>query len=294
MSGILTLRAGAVEVALAPAAGGSLAALRFAGEALLRSVPDGSADPLDMASFPLVPYANRIAQGRFRFDGQDIQLPLNFGDHPHSIHGLGWTSRWAVEEATQDTALLVHEHDGTIWPWAYRAEQRVAVTGDAVEISLSVRNLSDRPMPVGLGFHPYFCADDDTRLQFTAERLWLVTPDLLPEREVPANALGDWSAGDLVPGNSLIDNAYRGWSGSATVTRGSGTQLTVTAQGASWLHLYRPPQERFFCLEPVSHMPDAVNHGGMETLAPRGEKSLSMRIAIAKSDEPLSDRDKIA
>ena len=59
---------------------------------LLRRAPDGADDPLAMASFPLVPYANRIAQGRFAFDGADHQLPRNFGDHPHSIHCLLYTS----------------------------------------------------------------------------------------------------------------------------------------------------------------------------------------------------------
>ncbi len=285
-----------MEAALAPAVGGSLTALRFAGREILRSAPVGSSDPLQMASFPLVPYANRIAHGRFHFAGRGIRLPLNFGDHPHSIHGLGWTTPWTVEAATRDGARLVQRHDGGEgWPWAYEAEQRFAVTNNAIEMRLTLRNISAEAMPAGLGFHPYFQADEDTRLQFGADRLWLSTPGMLPESEAPANALGDWLAGGAVMGDNLIDNVYGGWDGAATIVRGDGTRIALAAGGAPWLHVYRPPRSRDFCLEPVSHMPDAINRaGGMDALDPGEEKALFLRIAIGKSDEALSERGKIA
>ncbi len=285
-----------MEAALAPAAGGSLAALRLDGVELLRSAPAGSIDPLSMASFPLVPYANRIALGQFRFGGRDVQLPLNFGDHPHSIHGLGWSTAWALEEVTDAAALLVHRHEGGPgWPWAYQAEQRIAVMADAVEMLLTVRNAGDEAMPAGLGFHPYFLADEKTRLQFDATGLWLSTPDMLPEREVTADALGNWSAGGPVMDDWLIDNVYSGWSGSAMVSRGDGIRLVLTAGGAPWLHVYRPAHSHAFCLEPVSHMPDAINRpAGMDRIEPGGTKTLSMRIAIDKSDQTLPKPCKIA
>ncbi|KEY98141.1 epimerase, partial [Sphingomonas sp. BHC-A] len=179
------MKAGAVEAALAPAVGGSLAALRFAGTEILRTAPANSADPLQMASFPLVPYANRIAHGRFRFAGRDVRLPLNFGDHPHSIHGIGWTSAWHVEAVAQDSAHLTHRYDGDGgWPWAYEAQQHFTLFDDAIEMRLTLRNIGDEAMPAGLGFHPYFQADEDSSLQFQADRLWLAAADLLPVREV--------------------------------------------------------------------------------------------------------------
>ena len=285
-----------MEAVLAPAVGGSLAALRFADADILRPASADSADPLQMASFPLVPYANRIAHGRFRVAGRDVRLPLNFGDHPHSIHGIGWASAWHVEAVTQDSAHLTHHHDGSGgWPWAYEAQQHFTLSEDAIEMRLVLRNISDEAMPAGLGFHPYFQADEATSLQFHANRLWLAAADMLPLREVAADALGDWSAGAPVRGDSLIDNVYGGWNGSATVQQAEGTRIMVSAEGASWIHLYRPPLSRDFCLEPVTHMPDAVNRpGGMESLEPGAEKALSLHIAFAPADEALPQRDKIA
>jgi aldose 1-epimerase len=289
------LRAGGLEAALSSAVGGSLARLSLDGVDLLRRAPEGSTDPLAMASFPLVPYPNRIADGRFAFDGRDYQLPLNFGDHPHSLHGFGWQSGWTASETGETAVCLVHDHGGDAgWPWPYRAEQRVAVTASQLSNSLSVTNVGDAPMPIGLGFHPYFQMDAGTTVQFSARSLWLSTPDMLPEREVAADALGNWSQPAAIRGDSLIDNVYGGWDGMATVRRGDGLRLTLTATGADWLHVYRPPGEAFFCLEPVSHMPDAIHRGGMATLAPGAVAHLSMRIAIDNVDQVLPKSDGIA
>ena len=70
-----------------------------------------------------------------------MQLPLNFGDHPNSLHGLGWQRAWTVIEAGADTAVLVHDHDGGDgWPWAYRAEQRFELGEDGLSVTLTLTN----------------------------------------------------------------------------------------------------------------------------------------------------------
>lgn len=282
--GPLVLRAGALEAALSPAAGGSLLWLRHGGEDVLRPAPDNCHDPLGMANFPLIPYANRIANGRFGFDGRDYQLPRNFGDHPHSIHGTGWQAAWTVADQGADAVRLVQDHArGAAWPWPYRAEQHVALLPDAIDMRLTLSNIGDAPMPAGLGFHPYFLADAGTQLRFAATSLWLSTPDMLPDREVASDTLGDWSRGARVMGDTLIDNAYGGWDGHAIIARGDGLRIVVTASGAGWLHVYRPPNSVDFCIEPVSHCPDAINRAdGMSVLAPGAATQLSMTIRIDK------------
>jgi galactose mutarotase-like enzyme len=54
----------------------------------------------------LVPFSNRIAYARFRFDGRDCALNQNFLPEPHAIHGDGWQGVWHVEAATRDRAVL--------------------------------------------------------------------------------------------------------------------------------------------------------------------------------------------
>ena len=125
---MVTLRSGKTGVQLCPEIGGSIVRFwsRLNGGTMewLRPVSDGDlarGDPLAMACFSLVPYSNRIRGGRFRFAGREIVLPLNFGDHPHSIHGHGWQAPWAVAEHSDDTAVLEFHHAAGSWPFPYRA-----------------------------------------------------------------------------------------------------------------------------------------------------------------------------
>src|SRR5579864_3946041 len=99
---MLTLQSGESSVVLAPEIGGGIAGWTFGSVPLLRRPqPDAilSGDVRGLASFPLVPYSNRIAQGRFHWSGEDHMLARNFGDQPHTIHGIGWQRAWQVTAA---------------------------------------------------------------------------------------------------------------------------------------------------------------------------------------------------
>jgi aldose 1-epimerase len=151
--------------------------------------------------------------------------------------------------------------------------------------SSDLENLASTPMPLGLGFHPYFPADIATRLRFMAGSVWIPTEDLLPDRLAKADALGDWSKGASIAGERLIDHCYAQWHGPAMIERGDGPPVVMTAPAAHWLHLYRPPGEGFFCIEPVTHMPDAINRpDGMAKLPPQATQALEMTIAVPLMD----------
>src|SRR5262249_46274074 len=126
----ITLRSGATGLTLAPDAGGSIA--RFWTEDKSRTIEwmrPASATalqrrmPLDMAGFPPVPYPGRICDGRFRFQGKDVMLPLNFLPERHSIHGQSWQLPWKIIRAEDSLAALEYHHRADDWPWSYRTSQ---------------------------------------------------------------------------------------------------------------------------------------------------------------------------
>src|SRR5687768_13817351 len=110
---LVTLRRGDIDLLLAPAAGGGIAAFRWQGADVMRAADEAALhnlDPLGLASFPLVPWSNRIAEGRFTWNGREIRLPLNFGDHPHVIHGHGWQRPWTLASQDEDAATLLFDY----------------------------------------------------------------------------------------------------------------------------------------------------------------------------------------
>ena len=90
MSAQLELEHDDWSLALRADIGGAVRSLRFRDRAVLRPSPPQLRDALQSASFALVPYANRIAHGRFDHAGRTWRVPLNFGSHPHALHGVGW------------------------------------------------------------------------------------------------------------------------------------------------------------------------------------------------------------
>src|SRR5271166_3586693 len=163
---MLALQAGDASLVLDPGLGGSILGWTRGGVALLRHASPRALVPGDvreMAGFPLVPYSNRIAQSRFRFAGTEYRLALNFGDHPHSIHGIGWQRAWHVTNVARDAATLTLTHmPDANWPFAFTAEQRVGLTAAALHVTLAITNHHTAPAPAGLGLHPYFPRDTTT------------------------------------------------------------------------------------------------------------------------------------
>src|SRR5687768_9801927 len=124
---ILELSAGPLELALAPALGGSM--LRFDWRekaskiALLRRAEGVPGSVLDTASFPLVPFSNRIRNGRFAFRNRNVTLAANMQGDPSPLHGQGWLAPWKMLRSNSCEADLVYEHESGAWPWRYEARQ---------------------------------------------------------------------------------------------------------------------------------------------------------------------------
>jgi aldose 1-epimerase len=90
---LVELRSGDARCVLYPAIGGSIAGWSIGDQHMLKRASDEdvtAVDPLRMASFPLVPYSNRIGHGRFDWDGHAVGITPNFPPEPHAIHGVGW------------------------------------------------------------------------------------------------------------------------------------------------------------------------------------------------------------
>ncbi len=279
---MLNLAAGDYQLALDPRRGGSVAAMTWRGEALLRTTCGPSI--LDTACFPLVPFSNRIANGKFKMGCLEVCIAANMpgSDDPHPIHGFGWLTQWRVISADNDVAVLEHHYQGGEWPWPYRARQTFALSAEGATFMLALENLSGTPMPAGLGFHPYFPRDADTRYLGLHRGEWKNNLDCLPVSLDEKQKAADWWQGSPV-GIRLVDTAYTSREGALQInwpSRGFG--LTITpSDNLPITVVYTPEGEEYFCVEPVSHMTDAVNStlpdSGLHCLEPGATLTVSMQ-----------------
>lgn len=239
------MQQGNTLLTLDPVCGGAIREFTWRDRQILRSAsPLANDDPFELACFPLVPYANRIANGRFEFDGRSVSLASNSDPSVHPLHGQGWLAPWEIVSTTASSAALVFDGGGNEWPWRYRAQQQFELHDDALKIDLSVQNLADAPMPAMLGLHPYFCDAAHAQLQAKPPRVWLADDACLPVEEAASPAAWRFDAPRAV--NTIaLDHCFTGWDGVAKITW-PGRVITIHAQNCGFLHIYAPAGKKFF------------------------------------------------
>lgn len=287
---LVRLRNGALELLLAPAAGGGIARFDHVTAAgrtpILRGADGVPARALDAASFPLVPFSNRVRGGRFRFRGREVVLAANMAGDPSPLHGQGWLAPWSVGARGDHEVELSFTHAPGEWPWRYSARQHFTLAPDALAIQLSCRNLADTAMPCGLGQHPYFPCAAGTRLDTKVAAAWEIDEHVLPVARVAATGRFDLRH-RLVCGQGL-DHGFDGWSGVARVaTPGAPFAISLSSPDAACFQIYSPVEGGLFVAEPVTHVNAALNAAeaewerlGLRVLAPGEEMELRTTISL--------------
>ncbi len=289
---VYLLSAGPMRAHVRPQSGGRLAALwREESDRrrtnILVPMPDGSFDPdvwPKAGCYPLAPWSNRVRNARFRFAGEDVALRPHPGAAPHAMHGFAHRRPWSVVAQTGDAIEIVHRHQPDEWPWACEIRQRFTLDGAGVSIDIALRNLSGRPMPAGLGLHPFFAADPDDEIAFSRAADWAADEAGWPTRQQPAQPKACRTR--VIDAPSVAFHA--GVEGTATLTRADGLRILIERSAPlDQLVVHVPVGGAYACIEPVSHVADAFNLAadgvegtGLRTLAPGEEMTGRMRLAM--------------
>ena len=181
-----------------------------------RQVVDGYAEaerPSGGRGQTLVPWPNRIAGGRYRFDGVDQQLPLTEPGKGNASHGLARWVEWHVADRADDAVTweyVVPPQPG--WPTSLHVQVTYALADTGLTVTTVATNVGAAACPYGTGAHPYLTAGtptvDDTVVRVPAGR-WFETDELgIPLRSAPV----DGTAYDLrTPrplGDTVLDTPY--------------------------------------------------------------------------------------
>ena len=228
-----------------------------------------------------MPFSNRIADARFRFEGRVYELPRNFLPEPHAIHGQGWQHPWRPAELTATRAELTFAHAVSNTPLDYRARQTFELGEGGLAVTIEVRNAGGAPMPAGIGLHPYFPRTAGVRLRARLDHVWLPDGRNIPKKRVPLPARWDFTNGLRLAALEL-DHCFGGWDGRAEI-RWPEHDLTLEIEaGPPFGHLviYVPAGQDFFCVEPVSNANDGFN------LLDRGVPGTGVRVLAP--DEALA------
>lgn len=147
----------------------------------------------------LAPFANRLDETAFYANGRKYNFDMELGNvrGPIPIHGYVSSSKqWKLVDSKADgkgawvtTALDFYRNPQYMqqFPFAHTITITYRLQGGALEVHTRLDNLSDEPMPVAIGFHPYFQLTDSTREDWTVSlgvrTHWKLSPQLIPTGE---------------------------------------------------------------------------------------------------------------
>lgn len=262
-------------------------------------MPDCSAAdaPLSAGNFHMLPYSNRIRDGRFSHAGSTVQL--NHAEQ-HAIHGALRKRPWQVTARTNNSATAQYDSrtDGNInWPWPILATVSYTLTNDTLITQMTLTNHGGSSMPAGMGWHPYFCrivAGAHPSLTIAAGGMYPDTDgDCLPTGPAISlpNSLNFATARDLDP-DERMDHCLAGFVTPATIAwPDAGITLEMHASNNCTHLVLFNPDEPYFAVEPVTNANDGVNlttmgiDAGVVDLAPGETLRAEMKLKLVNQPD---------
>ncbi|HWB85139.1 MAG TPA: aldose 1-epimerase [Bryobacteraceae bacterium] len=278
------------EIDIAPSIGNMAYAWRVNGKNLLWfpfESPAGLKDNPTLCGIPfLEPWANRIDGDAYWANGKHYLLNPELGNlrrdnHKKPIHGLlNFSPHWKVVSADADegSAHLTsriefwkHPEMMAQFPFAHTVTVTYRLHDGSLEVETTLQNQSTEPMPVAIGFHPYFQLHDAPRdhwkVHIAARSQLVLNNFLIPTGEShPVEFTDPHSLHDAQLDNVFTD-LVRGTDGRAQFwVQGSKEKITVT-YGPKYpvAVVYAPATRDFICFEPMAAITDAFNlaHDGI-------------------------------
>jgi aldose 1-epimerase len=167
--------------------GATLRHLEYDGRPLLLGFPEDAQASAGRGQL-LVPWPNRIQDGRYTFEGRDLQLPVNEVARNNASHGLVRWAPWTLEEITDGSVtLLLRLMAQPGYPWTLDLHVVYDLSADGLHVTLTATNLSPVPAPYAYGAHPYLTLGDGTEGDLDRWELTLpaTTRILTDERLLP-------------------------------------------------------------------------------------------------------------
>jgi aldose 1-epimerase len=278
--------ANGVEVAIVPSVGNTAYEMNVHGKNILyfpyADVSEFQKNPR-LSGIPfLAPWANRLSEQAFWANGKKYAFDMDLGNvrGANPIHGLLSSSPyWKVisvmadKRSARTTSRLEFWRYPELmaqWPFAHEYEMTYSLKDGMLEVRVTITNLSNDPMPVAIGFHPYYQIPDVSRDAWTghipARRRVVADNRLIPTGEYRVMDIPDQFP---LRGRTLDDgfiDLQRDAEGRAVFSIVSGDKKVETMFGPKYpvAVVWEPntqtgqPQP-FICFEPMTGVTSAVN-----------------------------------
>lgn len=272
---------------IVPDYGANLVDLQFGGKPVIEGYQTPEALTLNNwgKSIILFPFPNRLRDGRYTFDGITYQFDINNTDTHNAIHGFSNNLPMAVIESKADEhqayILCEYKHDGTHKAYPFKfdfmikfimTKPDISTQAKHFSVEMSFKNLEKTPIPVGLGWHPYYYLTDkvdDTSLKMPPCQLVVIDDRMLPTGE--KRIFNDFEEMKNI-NQTVLDNAFfitDNKPKTAVILQSDKYELTCWQETGvfPFVQVFTPPHRTCIAVEPMTCNVDAFNNqDGLVTL----------------------------
>jgi aldose 1-epimerase len=203
----------------------------------------------------LIPYANRVKNGEYTFEGIKYVLPKN--KEGNAIHGLVLDKEFKVMEKREDSITLDYELEHEGYPTKLDCLIIYKIFKHGIRVKINVKNIGSKRAPLTVGAHPYFIVSDDWKIITENEGVKkCINFNKIPTGELIKSQFEHTDYDDcfLVNGNIELHSSY--------------SKIKIIRRNMPFVQVYTGIRGAV-AIEPMSGAPDAYHNGlGLKILEP--------------------------
>lgn len=223
------------------------------------------------ASSILFPFANRIKDGAYPFEGQLYEFEINEPDNNNALHGLVYNKTFEVLDSitTENYASvkLIYKEDNVSkgFPFTYTIQLEYILSENNLDLKVLITNTSSKSFPFTLGWHPYFISNNlsESCLKFNSSKKIIFDDRMITSKteDIPTSSIkiNDKQLDDCW----VLDNTK-------VIFETPEYNLRIlSSEKNSFLQAYTPPRKNTIAIEPTTGVSNSFNNKiGLQTLAP--------------------------
>ncbi|CAH8283243.1 aldose 1-epimerase [Mariniflexile fucanivorans] len=236
------------------------------------------------ASSILFPFANRIKDGAYTYDGNEFKFEINEAGNNNALHGLVYNKTFKIinQKETNDFASITFEYvqdkESIGFPYTFSMQLEYIIKKNSVDIHVSVKNTDAKAFPFTLGWHPYFSSSDlyNSTLNFDSNKQLIFDERCITTGVSDINNEAIFEVKDKKLDDCFILNTNQ------TQFNTPHYKLLISASSEeNFLQIYTPPKANVIAIEPTTGVSDSFNNKiGLQILKPNESHQLNWNVKL--------------
>jgi len=236
------------------------------------------------ASSILFPFANRVADGLYEFEGKEYSLDINQSEENNALHGLVYNKTFELidQNAAKEKAFVLLRYEETQYskgfPYTYTIDLKYTLTKDQMDLSVVVKNTDTKTFPFTIGWHPYFYSQDlfNSNVGFKSNKT-----AVFDKRNITLGINYVDINGPFKIENKTLDDCFILDSNKISFETPAYHFVLKSSEKNYFLQLYTPPKPNTIAIEPTTGISNSLNNGiGLKTLSPNEIYNISWNLLI--------------